>query len=255
MKHTGTVLPSVIPAPHTSRMTGRRLTMPATVSLETPEAASAADTLVSYAKRTHGVYFTVQPMAGAVGFARDAAMPSEAYRITLGDSVTVTAAGGAGWQNGVSTLIQLMEKAEDAAHLTLPEGEIDDAPGCSWRGLMVDLARDFHEIPVLLEYVDLCRFYKIRTLHLHFTDDQSYTLPSRAFPRLSTPGRSYTEEEIRELVAYAARRDVLLMPEIDVPGHCASFAQGYGDVFGTDGIICQSAVSYTHLTLPTIPDV
>ena len=114
MKHTGTVLPSVIPAPHTSRMTGRRLTMPATVSLEPPEAASAADTLVSYAKRTHGAYFTVQPMAGAVGFARDAAMPSEAYRLTLGDSVTVTAAGGAGWQNGVSTLIQLMEKAEDA---------------------------------------------------------------------------------------------------------------------------------------------
>ena len=120
-------------------------------------------------------------------------MPSEAYRITLGDSVTVTAAGGAGWQNGVSTLIQLMEKAEDAAHTrTLAEGEIDDAPGCSWRGLMVDLARDFHEFPVLLEYVDLCRFYKIRTLHLHFTDDQSYTLPSRAFPRLSTPGQKPT---------------------------------------------------------------
>ncbi len=125
-----------------------------------------------------------------------------------------------------------------------PRREIDDAPGCSWRGLMVDLARDFHEFPVLLEYVDLCRFYKIRTPAPAFHGrSKSYTLPSRAFPRLSTPGRSYTEEEIRELVAYAARRDVLLMPEIDVPGHCASFAQGYGDVFGTDGIICQSEQS------------
>ena len=119
MKHTGTVLPSVIPAPHTSRMTGRRLTMPATVSLEPPEAASAADTLVSYAKRTHGVYFTVQPMAGAVGFARDAAMPSEAYRITLGDSVTVTAAGGADQRQHRAAL---QCEADAAQYLRLPEG-------------------------------------------------------------------------------------------------------------------------------------
>ena len=243
METVKSTVPSVVPAPHDVRLTGRSIVLPATVSLTMAEASDAADTLTRFAARTHGVYFSVQPVSGSVGFVRDAAMPSEAYRLALGDRVTITAADGAGWQNGVSTLIQLMERRSDAAHLAVPEGEISDEPGCSWRGLMVDLARDFHEFPVLLEYVDLCRFYKIRTLHLHFTDDQSYTLPSRAFPRLSTAGRCYTEEQINRLVAYAARREVLLMPEIDVPGHCLSFAKEYGEIFGTDGIICQSDLS------------
>lgn len=234
---------SVIPAPKAACMTGQMRTFPSTVSLISPDAANAVDTLISFARSTHGVYFFTQPQSGAVRFVRDGDMPEEAYRLTLGDTVDVTAAGSVGWQNGVSTLIQLMECGKDASHFVLPEGEISDAPGCSWRGLMVDLARDFHEFPVLLDYVDLCRFYKIRTLHLHFTDDQSYTLPSRAFPGLSTPGRSYSEEQIHTLIAYAARRDVLLMPEIDVPGHCTSFAASYGDIFGTDGIICQSETS------------
>ena len=127
--------------------------------------------------------------------------------------------------------------------MSLPVCEIQDTPDCSWRGMMVDLARDFHKLPVLYDYVDLCRFYKIRYLHLHFTDDQSYTLPSRAYPALSTPNRNYTEDELKGLMAYAKARGVEIIPEIDVPGHTTSFSAAYGDIFGRDGIICLSEES------------
>lgn len=240
-------IPSIIPAPRQVELTADTLTLIATVHVGTPETENAASTLVTFARRTHGIHFAIQPSSGTVRFVKDTAQPSEGYVLTIGstigEGVTIAAADGAGWQNGVSTLIQLMKPTEDAGHFAVPAGTITDAPGCSWRGLMVDLARDFHEFPMLLQYVDMCRFYKIRTLHLHFTDDQSYTLPSRAFPKLSTVGRCYTEQQIRRLVAYAAEREVILMPEIDVPGHCTSFAEGYGDIFGRDGIIRQSEAS------------
>ncbi len=240
----------LIPYPHLVSLCDETLTFPATCALPSGHSAAcanAADTLSAFAYRTHGVHFATAE-AGAVSFFLDPTLEKEAYSLTVTpDGITVTASDGTGLQNGVATLIQLMEPAEGGACFTVPAGRIEDAPGCSWRGIMIDLARDWHEFPVLLEYVDMCRFFKIRTLHLHFTDDQSYTLPSRAFPRLSTPGRSYTEEQIAQLVAYAAKREVLLLPEIDVPGHCTSFAEGYGDIFGTDGIICQNEASMTAM--------
>ena len=85
----------------------------------------------------------------------------------------------------------------------------------------------------------MCYFYKVSVLQLHFTDDQSYTLPSKLFPKLSTENQSYTSTQIQGLVEYANARGVELMPEIDVPGHCRSFGEAYGDLFGTKGVICQ----------------
>ena len=106
-----------------------------------------------------------------------------------------------------------------------------DAPDCSYRGMMVDLARNWHDFTYLISYVDMCYYYKISVLHLHFTDDQSYTLPSKRFPKLSTKGRSYTPEQIEALNQYAEARGIQLMPEIDVPGHCISFQKEYPDIF------------------------
>ena len=202
--------------------------------------ADAAKTLADYAHRTHGI--TLTEGEGGITFAVDASLPTEAYGLTVTESgATVKASDVLGAQNAAVTLIQLMEKAEDG--LTLPVGVIEDEPKCTWRTVMIDLARDWHELHVLYEYVDMCRFYKVRYLHFHFTDDQSYTLPSKAFPKLPTEGRHYTEAEIKGLIAYAKARGVQLIPEIDVPGHTTSFAAAYGEIFGTDGIICLSEES------------
>ncbi len=225
----------LIPMPASCDMSDVRVTVKATVL--PGDFPAAASTLCDYTRRTHAVILTED--AGGITFTADPALPAEGYTLTVTASgAAVSAADERGAQNAAVTLIQLMEPAEGG--ISLPLGRMEDAPACSWRGVMIDLARDWHELHVLYEYVDMCRFYKIKYLHLHFTDDQSYTLPSKSYPALSTPGRSYTEDELRGLMAYAAARGVEIIPEIDVPGHCTSFAAAYGDIFGRDGIICLS---------------
>ena len=229
----------LIPAPAYTNMTDART---AIAPVYTAEAlfADAAATLANYAHRTHGI--TLSPAEGGITFTLDASLPAEGYVLTVTETgAAVKASDILGAQNAAVTLIQLMEKEGDG--LTMPVGVIEDAPKCTWRTVMIDLARVWHPLPMLYEYVDMCRFYKIKYLHFHFTDDQSYTLPSKAFPKLSTEERHYTEGEIRDVIAYAKSRGVELIPEIDVPGHTTSFAGAYGDIFGTDGIICQSKES------------
>ncbi len=229
----------LIPAPAHTTMTD---TLVAVTPVYTADAlfADALRTLADYARRTHGIALTEGE--GGITFTVDATLPTEAYTLAVTESgAAVKASDMLGARNAAVTLIQLMERTEGG--LTLPAGVIEDEPKCTWRTVMIDLARDWHELPVLYEYVDMCCFYKIKYLHFHFTDDQSYTLPSKAFPKLSTEGCHYTEAEIKGLIAYAKSRGVRLIPEIDVPGHTTSFAAAYGEIFGTDGIICLSEES------------
>ena len=233
----------LIPSPRKTDMTDARVAV-APVYTADAAFADAAATLADYARRTHSI--TLTEGDGGVTFTVDEALPTEAYVLTVTKSgAAVKASDVLGAQNAAVTLIQLMEKEGDG--LTLPEGTIEDEPQCTWRTVMIDLARDWHELQVLYEYVDMCRFYKVKYLHLHFTDDQSYTLPSRAFPKLPTEGRHYTEEEIKGVIAYAKSRGVQLIPEIDVPGHTTSFAAAYGEIFGRDGIICLSKESMSGM--------
>lgn len=143
-----------------------------------------------------------------------------------------------------ATLFQILNAdPSNSGNMILPLLNISDAPDSSYRGMMVDLARYWHPFDFLLAYVDMCWYYKLSALQLHFTDDQSYTLPGKLYPNLSTSGRSYSFEEIKRLNKYAAARGIELIPEIDVPGHNTGFAVGYPELFGTNGIICQHADS------------
>lgn len=169
-------------------------------------------------------------------------MDSEGYRILINEEkVLISAKDCMGAHHAFATLLQIMEVQGE--RIFLPIIEIEDQPDCKYRGLMVDLARNWHPFDYLLNYVDMCYFYKVAVLHLHFTDDQSYTLPSECYPRLSTTGRSYSKEQITELIEYAHERGIELIPEIDVPGHCKSFGEAYGELFGTKGVICQHTES------------
>jgi len=233
----------LIPAPHKSDMTDARITVAPLYTFDATF-ANAAETLAEYARRTHGILLTQDK--GGITFSMDASIPVEGYCLTVSENgVTVKASDDLGAQNASVTLIQLMEK--DGDDLTLPIGSIEDAPKCTWRAVMFDLARFWHDLSFLYEYVDMCRFYKIRYLHLHFTDDQSYTLPSKSFPELPTKDRHYTEEEIRDLLAYAKSRGVQIVPEIDVPGHATSFTTSCGDTFAHNGVICLSENSMSRM--------
>lgn len=230
---------NLIPTPRKTTMADARVAVVPVYNADA-RCADAASTMAEYARRVHSV--TLTEGVGGITFVSDTTLPAEGYTVTVTENgVTVKAADPEGAQHAAVTLIQLMEKKGEG--LTLPAGELEDEPRCTWRAVMVDLARDWHELHVLYEYVDMCCFYKLRYLHLHFTDDQSYTLPSRAYPKLSTEGRHYTEEELKGLLAYAKTRGVQIVPEIDVPGHATSFSAAYGEIFGSDGIICQSEES------------
>ena len=208
---------------------GSRVKIPATVS--GGEFIQAAKTLCGLANR-----FCARKLSlgeDGIRMIRDGALAEGAYKLDIGENVvTVSASGESGAYNAVSTLLQILEPDG-----SVPAVKIEDSPQDSYSSVMVDLARVWHDFEMLKQYVDLCRFYKIKVLHLHFTDDQSYTLPSRLFPKLSTAGRSYSFGEIKEINEYARLRGVQIMPELVVPGHCRSFCEGYPEIFGTKNII------------------
>lgn len=164
---------------------------------------------------------------------RDESLPAGAYRLDAGEAVTLSAPDETGMHHALATLTQLTATADKDGFAAVA---IEDAADYPYRGLMIDTARIFHPLENLLSCVDLCWLYKLSHLHIHFTDDQSYTLPSEVFPKLPTPGKSYTKEETASLAAYAQSRGVRIMPEIDVPGHCRSFSQAYPEIFTSGGI-------------------
>jgi len=192
----------------------------------------------TYAKDALGVDF----IAGKDGVRlhTDGSLPAEGYRMTADETgVDLYASSGVGMHHALSALLERIGQEDD--RLTVPAVDVTEAPDCSYRGLMVDLARQRHPLEYLLKYIDLCWKNRASHLQLHFTDDQSFTLPLNCLPALATEGRTYTREEIAELNDYAAKRGIILVPEVDIPGHTAQFFRKYPEIFGTAGVLpaCQ----------------
>ena len=166
----------------------------------------------------------------------DPDMEKAEYKLCVsGGQVRLQAGGDEGAHYGFATLLQLMKKHD--GRLLLDCVTITDRPDCAYRGLLIDCARSLHPLPLMKKYVDMCRLYKIKYLHIHFSDDESYALPSKEFPLLPTPGKSYTESEIASLRAYAASRGVSIVPEVDSPGHSTVIQKAYPEIFGDSGIL------------------
>lgn len=228
----------IIPTPKSIHNTGARFLHKATIA-DTDCCRNETNVFLEYMSRL-GVNYTYTPK-GDLNIILDPSLPSGAYRLFVTkDSVMIYISDSAGASHAFATLLQIINTENNSTELVMiPDCEITDQSDYSYRGMMVDLARNWHDFSYLLSYVDMCYFYKASTLHLHFTDDQSYTLPSVLFPNLSTEGRHYTLDQISKLIEYAYMRGIELIPEIDVPGHCIIFQQTYPEIFGTTGIICQ----------------
>jgi hexosaminidase len=173
---------------------------------------------------------------------------SEGYRLIVGEAgVVATASTEAGLRWAAQTLLQLDGYA--GGERVLPFVEIDDAPQLPWRGALLDVARWCHPIDFVRRFVDQLAMHKLNTLHLHLTDDQGWRFEVRKYPRLTEVGGFrresnagharegrfdgrphggwYTQDQLRDLVAYAARRGVRIMPEIDLPGHMQAAIAAY----------------------------
>jgi len=203
----------------------------------------AAEAFQGYVRKVHGIDL-VEGKKG-IELIKDDGLQSGSYKIKCDKNVKLYASDVTGIQSGFSTILQIMEKS--GTEMLIPDVTISDNAEGTYRGLMVDLARNWHPYEFLFDYVDLCYLYKINRLQFHFTDDQSYTLPSDSFPKLPTEDRHYTKEQISKLVDYANARGVIIVPEIEVPGHCAQFLSKYPEIFGKNGIICAEEKAFEAL--------
>ena len=155
--------------------------------------------------------------------------PEGAYHMSVADSVVIRGADLHGVANGTATLLQLMGNADNE---TLARVEINDYPDASFRVFLADIARYRHSLQSLKQAVDWMWLYKINYLQLHMTDDQRFTFPSTAFPKLNEKTPDFTREELRELDHYAAARGVRIIPELEVPGHSGMMRGQHPEVFG-----------------------
>ncbi|MBE6726462.1 MAG: hypothetical protein E7576_14925 [Ruminococcaceae bacterium] len=196
--------------------------------------SGCASVFAEYAARKFGVRWSEGE--GGLILSKDDALPFEGYRLESGENVVVLSASSEkGMHNALADLLSKIEGGEDS--LSVPVLSVTKSPDCSYRGLLVDLARIWHPLPDVLRFIDLCWENRASHLQLHFTDFPSFTLPMTAYPKLSTEGRSYTREEIRTIVDYAKSRGIVLVPEVDVPGHTSPFYQAYPEIFGTTGVL------------------
>ncbi|MDP4134028.1 MAG: family 20 glycosylhydrolase [Bacillota bacterium] len=159
----------------------------------------------------------------------DETLKKDEYRLE-GRNIYASSIEGASY--GLSTMLQIMEKSDDG--FKVQDTEIFDKPDKDFRGFMEDLARVWHDFDNLIGYVDICYLNKIKYLQLHFSDNQSFTLPLECFPEAATKGRCYTKEEIRYLVEYAHEANIILIPEFEGIGHskeliknCPEFGNTY----------------------------
>lgn len=165
-----------------------------------------------------------------IQFEIDTMLHSNEYKINIQNDIHVTAGSPQAAIISRTTLLQMAKV--DGEYLLFPQGTISDRPDAAYRGLMIDLARKWHTLESIKKLIDLASYYKTNYVQLHFTDDQSYTLPSKKYPKLSTPERHYTFEQLEELEAYSQARGVTIIPEIDVPGHAKSLVTAYPELFG-----------------------
>ncbi|WP_327000190.1 beta-N-acetylhexosaminidase [Dactylosporangium sp. NBC_01737] len=222
----------------------------ATAVHATDDAAPVAEHLaeVLRAGTGHPVPVLAGPApGGAIALVLDAAaVPHpEGYRLSVTSrSVTLTGSTPAGLFAGVQTLRQLLP-ARAGTEWVVAGGEVRDQPRFAHRGAMLDVSRHFYTVAEVKRFIDQIAQYKLNVLHLHLTDDQGWRIEIRSWPRLATHGGStqvgggtgghYTQEEYRDLVAYAASRHVTVIPEIDVPGHTTAALASYPEL-NADGV-------------------
>jgi hexosaminidase len=193
---------------------------------------------------------------------QEAPHPVEGYRLNVtSDAVTVEAKTPAGLFYGLQTLTQLLF-GDHTSGWSVPVVQIVDAPRFAYRGMHLDVGRHFFPVAFIKKYIDLLAMYKMNKFHWHLTDDQGWRIEIKKYPKLTEIGAYrqetvmgknferfdrpyigdgkphggfYTQEEVREVVAYARARYIDVIPEIEMPGHATAALAAYPEFACTDG--------------------
>jgi hexosaminidase len=221
-------------------------------------AEAAARYLASELKRSRGLALTVSAMAtpprGTIALRTDPKAvvdKLDGYTLDVGTSgAVITSRGDAGLFYGAVTLWQLATSDGKQGAAQVPDVAIRDYPRFAWRGLMLDVVRHFRTVAEVKQVLDSMAEHKLNTFHWHLSDDQGWRIEIKRYPKLTSvggwripPGAGthgeplkyggfYTQDEIRDVVAYAAARHITVVPELDMPGHAQAAVAAYPEVVG-----------------------
>ncbi len=161
----------------------------------------------------------------------------ESYSLEIGAQQAILKANTVvGAMRGLETILQLVSGSQSGYYL--PMVSIRDTPRFAWRGLMIDVSRHWQPIEVIKRNIDGLAAVKMNVFHWHLTDDQGFRVESKRFPKLQEMGSDglyYTQEQVRDIVAYAADYGVRVIPEFDMPGHTTSWFVGYPELASGPG--------------------
>jgi hexosaminidase len=162
---------------------------------------------------------------------------NESYRIDITRrQALLSAPTVVGAIRGLETVLQLLNA--DRGGYFLPGVKIQDQPRFPWRGLMIDVARHFEPVEVLKRNLDAMAAMKLNVFHWHLSEDQGFRVESKKYPKLhqlGSDGNYYTQEQIKDVIAYARERGIRVVPEFDIPGHSTSWLVGYPELGSAPG--------------------
>lgn len=259
---------NLIPRPVDVQQTGGafKLSGVSTVSYSSPEAQRIVEMFVNKIKPGTGYLLkTQQGLSGNIRFninkPEAAQLGSEGYTLAVSsENILLSANKPAGLFYGMQTLLQLFPKEIESnkaikGDWSVPGVKITDYPRFGWRGLMLDVSRNFFSKEEVKNYIDQMARFKFNTFHMHLTDDNGWRVEIKSLPKLTevgawrvprgghfgmreapkpgeaaTAGGFYTQSDIREIVQYAQDRYITILPEIDVPGHSMAAIASYPEL-------------------------
>jgi len=295
---TPSLVPSLVPQPVEVKETGGvfELAPGAVVAYADPAARQPAEMLAAQLRPTTGFQLPVRPgTSGDIVFqtSEDPALGNEGYELRIASHVSIKAPTPAGLFYGAQTFRQLLppeiHSPDEVSRIwKTPTVEIRDFPRFGWRGLMLDVGRHFMPKEDVLKFIDTMASLKFNTFHWHLTDDQGWRIEIKKYPRLTEVGAwrdetlvghllggeekrydgkrhggFYTQDDIREVVAYAAERYVVVVPEIDMPGHMQAAIAAYPELgctsqalgVKTEWGICKNILNPEESTVDFCKDV
>jgi hexosaminidase len=221
-----------------------------------PEFAPVAELLQDYLQKASTYPISTKlEKSGSIQFTQNTSLGEEAYTLQINSGkISIQAKTGKGAFYALQTLLQLMPAqiysgTKLAGAIAIPNVQIKDEPRFSYRGLMLDVGRYYYPVESVKRFIDLMAIYKMNTFHWHLTEDQGWRIEIKKYPLLTSissvrkesmlghykdqkydgkpHGGFYTQEQVKDIVAYAAKKYIQVIPEIEMPGHSQAVLAAY----------------------------
>lgn len=234
---------ALIPQPNSCELKNGRFTLSpdSLIQVESSLANNATQWLQQELDSNFSLQLDTTNEKGSIQFKSNPTLDKGEYKLSVGsESIIVESGSRSGFTHAVASLIQLISTSSEQT-LYLQSCKISDSPRFKYRGMMLDCARHFHSVDEVKRLINQLAHYKFNTFHWHLTDDEGWRIEIKRFPELTDVGAwrglehalepqythlsesyggYYTQEEIKDVIEFAEKRDITVIPEIDIPGHC-----------------------------------